>query len=74
MDNNEIKIETEFIKLGSLLKYANIVMDGGEAKHLIQSGHVKVDGEVCTQRGKKIYPNTNVVLEINGESIDIYVI
>ena len=58
-----IKITTEFIKLDSLLKLANVVGSGGEAKIIIQEGEVKVNGEVCTQRGKKIRPGDDVVLD-----------
>ena len=51
-----VEIRTEFIKLQDAMKYANIVYSGGEAKALIQEGQVKVNGEVCTMRGKKLYP------------------
>ena len=47
---------TEFIKLESALKLANAVPSGGQAKILIQDGAVSVNGEVCTMRGKKLYP------------------
>ena len=50
----KIKIETDFIKLDSLLKYAALVGTGGEAKNAISEGMVRVTGEVCTMRGKKI--------------------
>ena len=50
----EIKIETEFIKLDALLKFANLVSSGGEAKIRITEGEVLVNGEICTMRGKKI--------------------
>ena len=49
-------IQTEFIKLEAALKYANIVPSGGMAKTVIQEEEVKVNGEVCTMRGKKLYP------------------
>ena len=49
-------IYTEFIKLQDALKYANVVYSGGEAKQLILEEQVKVNGEVCTMRGKKLYP------------------
>jgi len=55
-----IQIETEFIKLDSLLKFAALVGTGGEAKYAIQEGMVKVNGEVCTMRGKKIRPGDTV--------------
>ena len=51
-----VVIETEFIKLESALKLANAVPSGGMAKNLIQDGEAKVNGEVCTMRGKKLYP------------------
>ena len=49
-------IGTEFIKLESAMKLANAVPSGGVAKTLIQEGEAKVNGEVCTMRGKKLYP------------------
>ena len=52
----KIAIDTEFIKLDSLLKYAALVGTGGEAKYVIAEGMVRVNGEVCTMRGKKIRP------------------
>ena len=57
-DSNEVPvvIHTEFIKLQDAMKYANLVYSGGEAKQLILEGQVKVNGEVCTMRGKKLYP------------------
>lgn len=49
-----INIDTDFIKLDQLLKLADIAMTGGEAKIIVAGGEVKVNGEICTQRGKKI--------------------
>ena len=57
-----IHIETEYIKLQDLLKFAAAVSTGGEAKILIQEGDVTVNGEVCTQRGKKIRPGDDIAL------------
>ena len=57
-----IHIETEYIKLQDLLKFAAAVSTGGEAKILIQDGDVTVNGEVCTMRGKKIRPGDDVAL------------
>ena len=51
-----VAITTEFIKLQDAMKYANIVYSGGEAKTLILEEQVKVNGEVCTMRGKKLRP------------------
>lgn len=56
----KIKINTEFIKLDALLKYAAAVGTGGEAKIAISEGLVKVNGEVCTMRGKKLHPGDTV--------------
>lgn len=50
----KIVIQTAFIKLDALLKFAAAVGTGGEAKIVISEGMVKVNGEVCTMRGKKI--------------------
>ena len=57
-----ITITTEYIKLQDLLKLAGVVYTGGEAKVLIQEGAVTVNGEVCTQRGKKLRPGDAVRL------------
>ena len=67
----KIAIETEFIKLDSLLKFASLVGTGGEAKYVIGEGLVRVNGEVCTMRGKKIRPGDTVefdrfALEVTG--------
>ena len=56
----KIKIETEFIKLDALLKFAVLVGSGGEAKTVIADGMVSVNGEVFTMRGKKIRPGDTV--------------
>lgn len=56
----EIKIETEFIKLEQLMKFASMVQTGGEAKMLINQELVLVNGEICTQRGRKIRPGDEV--------------
>ena len=56
----KILIHTEFIKLDALLKYAGLCETGGEAKELVQNGAVKVNGEVCTMRGKKLRPGDRV--------------
>lgn len=66
----EIKITTEFIKLDQLLKFANLVESGGHAKILILDEEVKVNGEVCTQRGKKIRIGDVVELE-GAEAIKV---
>ena len=52
----KLTIYTEFIKLDAALKLANAIESGGMAKLVIQDQQVKVNGEVCTMRGKKLYP------------------
>ena len=66
--SNEVPvvISTEFIKLQDAMKYANIVYSGGEAKQLILDEQVKVNGEVCTMRGKKLRPGDR--FEFMGQS------
>ncbi len=49
-----VKINTEFIQLQSFLKFKGIAETGGQAKEFIQDGIIRVNGEVCTARGKKI--------------------
>ena len=56
----KITIETEYIKLQDLLKFAAVVGTGGEAKYVISEGMVSVNGEVCTMRGKKLRPGDKV--------------
>ncbi|MBQ1597470.1 MAG: RNA-binding S4 domain-containing protein [Lachnospiraceae bacterium] len=67
----EIKIrETdEFIKLGQLMKKANWVSSGVEAKIYIQDGEVMVNGEVDTRRGRKLFDGD--VVEYNGETVKV---
>lgn len=49
-----LDIQTPVIRLDAALKLANAVSTGGQAKFVIQDGLVRVNGEVCTQRGKKL--------------------
>lgn len=65
----KIEINTEFIKLDSFLKFAALVGTGGEAKMIIQDGLVLVNGEVCTQRGKKLRAGDRI--ELGGETYEI---
>ena len=58
-----VVIQTEFIKLESAMKLANVVPSGGSAKNEIQEGYVKVNGETCTMRGKKLYPGDKFTFE-----------
>lgn len=61
----DIKINTEFIKLDSFLKWCGASSLGSEAKMYILDEMVKVNGEICTQRGKKI--RVGDIVEFNGE-------
>ena len=64
MDNKQnVVISTEFIKLEAALKYVNATESGGMAKAVIQDGLVEVNGEVCTMRGKKLYPGDSFSFE-----------
>ncbi len=58
-----VSIHTHFIKLDSLLKFAGLCDTGGFAKELVQQGAVRVNGEVCTMRGKKIRPGDAVTVD-----------
>ena len=64
-----IKIKDEYIKLGQLLKLAGLVGSGVDAKYVINEGQVKVNDEVDTRRGKKIYPGD--IVSFNGETIKV---
>ena len=55
-----IKINEEFIRLDNLMKFSGMCNSGGRAKYLIQNGEVKLNGEVCTMREKKIRPGDKV--------------
>lgn len=61
----EVSITTEFIKLDSFLKWTGMASLGSEAKIYIQEGEVKVNNEICTQRGKKL--RNGDIIEFNGE-------
>ena len=65
----EIRIDTEYIKLDALLKFATLTASGGEAKLRIASGEVQVNGQPCTMRGKKLRSGDTVTL--NGETVAI---
>ena len=61
MESVSIKLKEDFIKLGQALKAAGLVEMGSEAKAVILDGEVKVNGEVCLQRGKKLYDGDEVL-------------
>ena len=65
----EIEINREFIKLDSFLKWCGAVSLGGEAKMCIQENLVSVNGEICTQRGKKLRDGD--VVSFEGEDYKV---
>lgn len=65
----KIRIEEEYIRLDNLMKYSGLCNSGGRAKYLIQGGEVKLNGEVCEMRGKKIRPGDRV--EYNGRTVEV---
>ena len=66
----KILIHTEFIKLDAALKFAAAVESGGEAKEAVQEGRVRVNGEVCTMRGKKLRPGDVVTFMGNSWKVE----
>ena len=66
MTFKEIKIKEDFIRLDSAMKLGNMVVTGGHAKIVIQNGEVKVNGEICTMRGKKLRAGDKVEFENSG--------
>ena len=68
-----IKIKTTFIQLQQLLKFADVVEEGADAKILIQEGYVTLNGETETRRGKKIYPGDEVLISYDGQKISLKV-
>ena len=65
----EVEIRDESIRLGQLLKLADLVDDGGEAKEVLARGLVQVNGEVETRRGRQLVPGDTVAL--GGETVTI---
>lgn len=66
MEEERVSIDTEFIKLGQLLKLASLVSHGSDAKMLIQNGYVSLNGETVYERGKKVYPGDRVEVKDFG--------
>ena len=69
MNFEKIAIKEDFIRLDSAMKLASLVATGGHAKIVIQNGEVKVNGEVCTMRGKKLYKGDKVTFDGQGFEI-----
>lgn len=63
METIQVQIQTEYIKLDSLLKFSGLCDTGGFAKEMVQQGVVRVNGEVCLMRGKKIRPGDQIEVD-----------
>ncbi|MBQ2136080.1 MAG: RNA-binding S4 domain-containing protein [Clostridia bacterium] len=70
MEYKKISIKEEFIRLDSAMKLADMVNSGGHAKIVIQNGEVKVNGEVCVMRGKKLHRGDKAEFENSGFIIE----
>lgn len=66
-----IKIDTPFIRLDDLLKLTGTVNTGGQAKLVIQSGRIYVNGDICPMRGKKLRAGDVVFVPEEGKEIEI---
>lgn len=64
---SEVAIRDESIRLGQLLKLANLVQDGAMARMVIENGEVSVDGRVVLRRGTQVRPGA--VVRYAGESV-----
>lgn len=69
MTEKTVNINTPFIKLDQLLKFSAIAESGADAKDMILSKSVDVNGYLCTMRGKKIRPGDNVTVEFEDETV-----
>ena len=67
----EIQLDQQPIELCKLLKIADLVAGGGEAKVVISEGYVLLNGEVECQKRKKVYHND--IVEFNGETIQVII-
>jgi len=67
MDQNteftNVKITTDYITIGQLLKFQDVIKEGYEAKEYIQKHEILVNGESHKERGKKLYPGTKIVID-----------
>ncbi len=75
MEERPLPIRTPFIKLDAALKFSGIAETGGHAKLLVEEGRVRVNGEPCLARGKKLFPGDtfeykNQRLTVTDENAD----
>ena len=69
MNTEKLRIDSEFIRLQDLLKLTGLASTGGMAKTVIQNGEVRVNGEVCEMRGKKLRPGDRA--EYDGVTVEV---
>lgn len=69
MEYKKLSIKEDFIRLDSAMKLAGLVSTGGHAKNVIQNGEVKVNGEICLARGKKLKSGDRA--EFDGAGLEI---
>ncbi len=74
IQKENVEITGDFIKLDQLLKFSQIADTGAIAKEMIWDGIISVNGEVCTQRGKKIYRGDVVFADFEDEGFELTVI
>ena len=72
MSKEVIKIEGEFIRLQDALKLSGLCMTGGHAKIVVQNGEVKVNGEICEMRGKKL--RSGDCFEYDGRKLEVLMV
>jgi len=70
----EIAIGGDVIRLGQLLKFANVVSDGGQAKALLANGAVRVDGETETRRGRQVPVGATVEIDDGQQAVTLHVV
>lgn len=68
-----ISITTEYIKLDQFIKFAGIAFDGAEAKEIIKSGRVLVNGDVEERRGRKLYKGDTVKIDLDEDVFELCV-
>lgn len=73
MTEQTVSITTEYIKLDQLLKFSGLAYSGSEAKDMILSEMVEIDGEICTMRGKKMRPGDSCKVYFEDETVTVKV-
>ena len=73
MEKLSVNIKTEYIKLDQLLKFSGVAESGADAKDMILSDMVSVNGEMCAMRGKKVRADDIVTVEFDDETVEIKV-